>query len=114
MRTRLYAESKRSAERFLESCRGSDVVGVRGFRCGTRLGAACDVGLEVADGPPTLGGAVCELTPALVVGFGEEGFAMPLRESSAVDQLDRQIGQFEEPDGVGKVAAASAEPSVAC
>jgi len=36
---------------------------------------------------------------------------MALRESAAVDQFERLIGQLEEPDGVNEVAAASAEPA---
>ena len=36
----------------------------------------------------------------------------PLVSRPQVDQLDRRVGQLEEPDGVGNVAAAS--PEAAC
>ena len=52
-----------------------------------------------------------ELTSAVVVGFGEQRLAVTLREPTAVDQLDRLVGQLEQPDGVGEVAAASPEPA---
>ena len=75
------------------------------------VSTAHDFGFEVPHGPAHVGGALSELASAVVVGLTEERLAVALRELSAVDQLDCLVGQLEEPDGVGKVAAASPEPA---
>ena len=45
----------------------------------------------------------------MMVGFGEQRLAVALGERSAVDQVDRFVGQLEQADGVGKVATAPSE-----
>ena len=87
------------------------MVGVWGGSRRAGLCAAVISALEVADGPPAVGGALGELASAVVVGFGEQRLAVALCQPPAVDQLDRLVGQLEKPDGVGEVAAASAEPA---
>jgi hypothetical protein len=111
VRARLDANAQRSRHRVFESCGGCDLVGMRGYSPRPRLCVAHELGFEIPDGPAAVGGALSEVTSAVVVRFGEERFAMSFRQSSALDQLDRLIGQFEQPDGVGEVAAASSEPS---
>ena len=53
-----------------------------------------------------------ELAAAVVIGFGEESLAVTLRELAGVNQLDRLVGQLEESDRMGQVAATS--PESAC
>lgn len=92
----LYTEPERTADRVFESFYGCKMVRMYCCPCGTGWGAG-DLGFDVADGPAAVGSAVCELPSAVVVGFSEECFAVALRESPAVDQFDRLIGQLEPP-----------------
>jgi hypothetical protein len=107
----LYGGSQHSAEALLESCGCCNVIGMWGGPRPVGRRAARDLCFELANGPSAVGGAVRELASAVVVRFGEERLAVALRESPVVDQLDCLVGQFEESDGVGEVAAAPAEPA---
>ena len=51
------------------------------------------------------------MTSAVVIRFGEQRLAVTLRQPTVVDQLDGRVGQLEQPDRVGEVAAASAKPA---
>jgi hypothetical protein len=92
VRARLDANAQRSVHRFFESCGGCDLVGVRTCSRRSRLSVGLERGMEVPDGPPPVGGALAQLTSPIVVRFGEERFAMALRKSPALDQLDRLVG----------------------
>jgi len=68
-----------------------------------------DLRLERADGPSLFDRAPGEDAPAVVVGFGEQGLSVALREHAGVDHLDYWVGKFEQADGVCDVRAAAAE-----
>jgi hypothetical protein len=108
---RLYVHAECSADRVLKSRCRRELIRVRDCSRRAGLRAVGDLCLEVAHGPIAVGGATGELTSAVVVGFGEERFAVALRELPVVHQFDCLVGQFEQPERVGEVAAASSEPA---
>ena len=87
--------SRRGYERVLESCSGGAVVGLgltvtrRGFH------QSVDFCLELTNGPVSFGRHPSELAASVVVGFGEEGLAVPFGQFTGVDKLDRFVGQVE-------------------
>ena len=95
VRAGLYGDAQRSADGVFEGGCCRDVVGVWGGSRRPGLSAADDFSFEVPDGPIAVGGAVSELPSAVVVGFAEKRLAVALGEPSAVDQLDRLVGEIE-------------------
>jgi hypothetical protein len=83
-------------------------MGLGGSRVGSQ--PTRDLGLECANRPAGFSCAPCELTTAAVIGLGQQRLPVALRPCSGVDQFDRFVGEVEEPDGVGEVAAAATEP----
>jgi hypothetical protein len=78
-------DSERPADRVLESRGGCNKVRVWDSALSPRCRIADDRGFEVSNGPSLLGGTSGEVAAAVVVGFGQEGFAVALREPAAVD-----------------------------
>jgi hypothetical protein len=111
VRARLHGNAQCPADGVFQTCCGCHVVWVWGGSRLPGLSAAHDLGFEVPDRPVAVDRTMSELTSTVVVRFGEERLAVALGELSAVDSLDRQVRQFEEPDRVGQVAATPAQPA---
>jgi hypothetical protein len=47
----------------------------------------------------------------MVIGLGQQRLSVALGERTVAEQVDRVVGELEQPNGVREVAAAASEPS---
>jgi hypothetical protein len=51
-----------------------------------------------------------ELATAMVVGLAQQRLSVALGERTVAEQVDRVVGELEQPNGVREVAAAASQP----